>query len=161
MSNAQVRGPEIVIEGVEVMPLRYHRDPRGWLAEIYREDEMHVRPVMAYVSLTHPGVARGPHEHRDQADVFVFMGPSTFRIHLWDNRPDSRTRDRTMRFEAGENWPARVVVPAGVVHAYLNVGPRDGLVINCPDRLYAGPGRRESVDEIRWEDDPSGRYALD
>jgi dTDP-4-dehydrorhamnose 3,5-epimerase len=47
------------------------------------------------------------------------------------------------------------------VHAYKNIGGRDGLVINCPDRLYAGRGRREPVDEIRWEDDPSGRFALD
>ena len=66
-----------------------------------------------------------------------------------------------MVFEAGEAWPARVVVPAGVVHAYQNVGDRDGLVLNCPDRLYAGEGRREPVDEIRWEDDPSGRFRLD
>jgi dTDP-4-dehydrorhamnose 3,5-epimerase len=153
--------PDVTIPGVEVTPLRYFHDPRGWLTEVYREDELSVRPAMAYVSLTHPGVARGPHEHRDQADVFLFMGPSTFRIYLWDNRPGTPTFGRTMRFEAGAQWPARVVVPAGVVHAYKNVGPIDGLVLNCPDRLYAGPGRREPVDEIRWEDDPGGRFRLD
>jgi len=153
--------PEIPIAGVEVTPLRYFRDARGWLAEIYREDEMRVKPVMGYVSQTHPGVARGPHEHREQADVFVFMGPSDFRIYLWDNRPGSPTRGRAMRFEAGESWPARVVVPAGVVHAYKNVGAAEGLVINCPDRLYAGQGKHEPVDEIRWEDDPTGRFRLD
>lgn len=153
--------PEIAIHGVEVTPLRYFDDSRGWLTEIYRNDELSVQPVMAYVSQTHPGVARGPHEHRDQADVFVFMGPSTFRIYLWDRRRDSPTHGRSMRFDAGEIWPARVVVPAGVVHAYRNVGDREGLVINCPDRLYAGEGRREPVDEIRWEDDPSGLYRLD
>jgi dTDP-4-dehydrorhamnose 3,5-epimerase len=153
--------PRSEIEGVEISALAYHQDARGWLAEIYREDEMSVRPVMAYVSQTHPGVARGPHEHRDQADVFVFMGPSTFRVYLWDTRAGSPTQGRTMRFEAGEELPARVVVPAGVVHAYKNVGAKEGLVINCPDRLYAGEGRREPVDEIRWEDEPTGRFALD
>ena len=153
--------PEIRIEGVEVTPLAYHHDARGWLTEIYRADEMRLQPVMAYVSQTHPGVARGPHEHREQADVFVFMGPSNFRVYLWDNRPHSPTHGRHMRFEVGEDFPARVVVPAGVVHAYKNIGTRAGLVINCPDRLYAGAGRREPVDEIRWEDDPSGRYRLD
>ena len=161
MTESHPGAPDVVIDGVEVGPLRYHHDPRGWLVEIYRDDEMTVRPAMAYVSQTHPGVGRGPHEHRDQADVFVFMGPSTFRIYLWDNRPASRTHGRRMRFEAGESWPARVVVPAGVVHAYVNVGDREGLVVNCPDRLYAGPGRRDPVDEIRWEDDPGGRFRLD
>lgn len=153
--------PEIVIAGVEVVPLRYFHDDRGWLAEFYRNDEISVQPVMGYVSSTRPGVARGPHEHRDQADVFVFMGPSTFRMYLWDNRAESPTHGRRMVFDAGVDWPARVVVPKGVVHAYRNVGSVDGLVINCPDRLYAGPGRRDPVDEIRWEDDPSGRFALD
>ena len=162
MSDAPQSGlPEIVIDGVEVTPLRYLQDARGWLVEIYRDDELGVRPVMSYVSQTHPGVARCPHEHRDQADVFVFMGPSTFRIYLWDNRAGSRTHGHRMRFDAGESWPARVVVPAGVVHAYRNVGDREGLVVNCPDRLYAGEGRRDPVDEIRWEDDPGGRFRLD
>ena len=160
-SPAPREAPPVTIDGVEVVPLRYFHDPRGWLTEVYRNDELSVRPVMAYVSLTHPGVARGPHEHRDQADVFVFMGPSDFRMYLWDNRPGSRTEGRSMRFEAGESWPARVVVPAGVVHAYKNVGTGAGLVLNCPDRLYAGESRREPVDEIRWEDNPSGRFRLD
>ena len=153
--------PDVSIAGVEVRALAFHRDARGWLTEVYRDDELSVRPVMAYVSQTHPGVARGPHEHREQADVFVFMGPSTFRVYLWDRRADSPSRGQSMRFEVGENLPARVVVPAGVVHAYKNVGDREGLVLNCPDRLYAGAGRREPVDEIRWEDDPNGRYRLD
>jgi dTDP-4-dehydrorhamnose 3,5-epimerase len=157
----QPQPPDITIQGVEVVPLRYFNDARGWLTEVYRNDELSVRPVMSYVSLTHPGVARGPHEHRDQADVFVFMGPSTFRIYLWDARPASPTHGKHMVFEAGAAWPARVVVPPGVVHAYQNVGELDGLVLNCPDRLYAGEGRREPVDEIRWEDDPSGRFPLD
>ena len=161
MTTPDSKPPAITIEGVEVTPLRYFHDPRGWLTEVYRDDESSVRPAMAYVSLTHPGVARGPHEHRDQSDVFVFMGPSTFRIYLWDNRAGTPTHGCTMRFDAGQDWPARVVVPPGVVHAYKNIGGIDGLVLNCPDRLYAGPGRREPVDEIRWEDDPSGRYRLD
>ena len=159
MADAELPVP--TIHDVEVTPLAYHHDARGWLAEIFRADELSVRPVMAYVSLTRPGVARGPHEHREQADVFVFMGPSTFRVYLWDTRADSPTRGQHMRFDAGAALPARVVVPAGIVHAYKNVGTQDGLVINCPDRLYAGVGRRERVDEIRWEDDPQGRFVLD
>lgn len=153
--------PEVTIADVSVDALVFHHDERGWLAEIYRSDELAVLPTMAYVSQTRPGVARGPHEHREQADVFVFMGPSTFRVYLWDNRQGSTTYGATMRFEVGEELPARVIVPAGVVHAYKNVGDRPGTVINCPDRLYAGEGRREHVDEIRWEDDSSGRFSLD
>ena len=152
---------EVTINGVEVTPLRYFHDDRGWLAEVFRSDELTVTPAMGYVSETHPDVARGPHEHRDQTDIFVFRGPSTFRIYLWDNRPGAPTEGRTMKFDVGADQPTRVVVPPGVVHAYKNIGAVGGLVLNYPDRLYAGEGRREPVDEIRWEDDPSGRFSLD
>jgi len=152
---------DVVIDGVEVTTLQYHHDDRGWLTEVFRNDELVVTPAMAYVSETHPGVARGPHEHRDQTDIFVFMGPSTFRVYLWDNRPDSASTGRSMRFDVGADNPTRVVVPPGVVHAYKNIGAVQGLVLNCPDQLYAGEGRKQPVDEIRWEEDSSGRFALD
>lgn len=54
-----------------------------------------------------------------------------------------------------------VVIPPGVVHAYKNIGSVDGVVMNFPDRLYAGPGRTEPVDEIRHEDDPESPFKID
>jgi dTDP-4-dehydrorhamnose 3,5-epimerase len=62
---------------------------------------------------------------------------------------------------AGADDPKAVIVPQGVVHAYRNVGDVDGLVINCPNRLYRGAGRREPADEIRYEDDPHTIFRLD
>jgi dTDP-4-dehydrorhamnose 3,5-epimerase len=155
--------PEITIQGIVVRKVPRHRDTRGWLVELFRQDELdpEFHPVMSYISMTLPGVARGPHEHLDQADLFLFVGPSTFRIFLWDNRPDSTTFGNHDRFEAGEANPMMVLVPKGIVHAYQNVGDQEGVVINCPNRLYAGQGRKEPVDEIRHEDDPSGPFQLD
>ncbi len=151
------------IDGLLVRPLKRHCDNRGWLVELFREDELlggH-RPVMAYVSQTLPGVARGPHEHRDQADLFAFLGPGEFKLYCWDRRPTSPTRGHQQIFMAGESRPLAVLVPAGVVHAYKNVGSGPGLVYNFPDRLYAGPGRCHPVDEIRYEDLPNSPFVLD
>ena len=116
---------------------------------------------MSYISMTRSGLTRGPHEHVDQADLFCFIGPSTFRIYLWDNRQHSKTHGNHDRFDAGEDDPLMVLVPKGVVHAYKNIGARDGMVINCPNRLYAGHGRKEPVDEIRHEDDSEGPFQVD
>jgi dTDP-4-dehydrorhamnose 3,5-epimerase len=66
-----------------------------------------------------------------------------------------------MAFDAGEQKPQAVIVPAGVVHAYRNVGNIQGWVINLPNRLYAGKGRKEEVDEIRHENDPHSPFKLD
>jgi dTDP-4-dehydrorhamnose 3,5-epimerase len=54
-----------------------------------------------------------------------------------------------------------VVIPAGIVHAYQNVGGEPGLVYNCPNRLYKGPGRKEPVDEIRHEADADSPFTLE
>src|SRR5436853_4675997 len=81
------------IEGIIWRPLKKYHDGRGWLCELFRHDELpaEFHPVMAYLSLTEPGVARGPHEHVEQADLFCFLGPSQFKVYLWDNRPGSGT----------------------------------------------------------------------
>jgi dTDP-4-dehydrorhamnose 3,5-epimerase len=151
------------IEGVVIREVRRHEDDRGWLAELFRQDEVdpEFRPAMAYVSMTRPGVVRGPHEHADQADLFCFVGPSTFRIDLWDNREGSPTFKAHVQVEGGEDRPLFVIVPKGVVHAYTNVGSRDGLVFNSPNRLYAGWRRQEPVDEIRHESDPASPFRVD
>jgi dTDP-4-dehydrorhamnose 3,5-epimerase len=140
-----------VIEGVVTRPLKRHIDARGWLMEMFREDELPdgFSPVMAYVSITHPGVARGPHEHREQSDGFCFAD-GTYEITLWENRPGHPRIQEV--YNVGEDNPTFLVIPPGVVHAYKNVGDRDAYVLNFPDRLYAGRGRREPVDEIRHEE---------
>ena len=111
--------------------------------------------------MTRPGVTRGPHEHREQADLFAFLGPSTFRLYLWDMRPESETFKNSCRFDFGETNRAVVIGPTGVVQAYKNIGTVDGIVYNAPNRLYAGWGRKEEVDESRHEMDPDSRSGLD
>ena len=151
------------IKDVVVHDLRKVNDPRGWLVELFRRDELATEffPAMAYLSSTNPGVTRGPHEHVDQADLFCFLGPSNFKLRMWDNRPDSETFRTMMTLIVDADDPKAVVVPKGVVHAYQNVGDTDGIVINCPNRLYKGEGRREQVDEIRHEEDPNTIFRMD
>ncbi|MCK4631747.1 MAG: dTDP-4-dehydrorhamnose 3,5-epimerase family protein [candidate division Zixibacteria bacterium] len=151
------------IPGVTIRKLTRYSDKRGWLTELFRHDELETEffPAMTYLSMTDPGAARGPHEHAEQADLFCFLGPSTFRVYLWDNRANSPTYGESFRIELGQDSPASMIVPKGVVHAYKNIGDCEGLVFNAPNRLYAGPGRTEPVDEIRHEDDPDTPYVLD
>jgi len=151
------------IEGVEIRKLKRFTDERGWLMELFREDELAKEyfPAMTYISLTRPDIARGPHEHMDQADYFCFAGPSDFKVYLWDNRPDSPTYRNKMTVVCGQSDPMAVIVPKKVVHAYKNVGAEEGLVINCPNRLFKGQGKKEPVDEVRYENDQNSPYRLD
>jgi len=151
------------IEGVVWKPLQKYNDPRGWLCELFRHDELpaEYHPAMAYISVTQPSVARGPHEHVEQADFFCFLGPSHFKVYLWDNRPGSKTYQARQTEIVGSDRPMALIIPAGVAHAYRNVGHEPGVVFNCPNRLYKGPGRKEAVDEIRHEEHPDSPFQLD
>lgn len=151
------------ISDIVIRPIKKYSDERGWLAELFRQDELDEAffPVMSYVSETNPGVVRGPHEHRDQADYFAFVGPSTFRLYCWDNRKNSPTFGKRMIGEYGAGNPAAIIVPPGVVHAYKNIGPVAGWVFNAPNRLFAGPNKQEPVDEIRHENDPQSPFIIE
>ena len=146
------------MEGLEIKELPVYKDQRGWLSEIFRDDETLYRPAMSYLSMTRPGLLRGPHEHRDQTDYFCFVGQ--FRLYVWDNRKDSPTYLEKKVVDTND-IPTVAIVPAGVVHAYKNTGSSDGLVINMPDRLFMGEGKAEPVDEIRHEDDPSSPFRIE
>jgi dTDP-4-dehydrorhamnose 3,5-epimerase len=141
------------IPGVVIRKLAMHEDSRGWLMELFRDDELPAgfQPAMCYISITHPGVARGPHEHHEQSDYFCFLS-GHFRLSLWQRRDDGIFRET---YDVGAENPVLVIVPPGVVHAYENAGQDDAYVVNFPDKLYAGKGKREPVDEIRHEDSDS------
>ncbi len=155
----RVQFEEGPIEDIVIKPLNLFTDQRGWLTELFRSDDELPRgyqPAMGYISLTHAGVVRGPHEHLEQTDYLCFLG--RFTLYLWDNRKDSPTYLRKMVIDDTKNTV--IVVPPGVVHAYENMEGTDALVLNFPDRLYAGRGKKERVDEIRHENDPNSPFRV-
>ena len=150
---------ESKIEGVLIKPMKRYTDQRGWLIELFRDDELPdgFKPVMSYISVTLPGISRGPHEHVNQTDGFIFLF-GKMELHLWESREGKG--DRHEVHVVGKDNPVFVTVPPGVVHAYKNVGEEDGMVLNFPDKLYAGWGKKEPVDEIRHEEETGSRFKL-
>ena len=61
----------------------------------------------------------------------------------------------------GEDAPFSLLVPAGVVHAYQNVGKAQGIVFNAPNQLYKGEGKKHPVDEIRHEEHTGSLFKLE
>jgi dTDP-4-dehydrorhamnose 3,5-epimerase len=149
-----------MIKGLIIKRIKKNKDTRGWLAEIYRADEISYKIAMSYISVTKPGVVRGPHEHKFQSDCFIFVGPGNFKLFLWDRRDKSQTEGKKTIIKAGNDNPILVVVPPGVVHGYKNISKIDGWCINFPDKLYRGHKKRNAVDEIRWEQDKNYPYKI-
>jgi len=117
---------------------------------------------MSYISYTKPRIARGPHEHLKQTDIFTFVGPGNFLLKLWDNRPGSSTYQNYTEIIAGAGNPLTIIVPPGIVHGYKNISTTEtGMVLNYPDQLFMGPGKKEPVDEIRHENNPENPFLMD
>lgn len=151
------------INDVVIRELKPWEDQRGWLIELFRHDEMDAEyhPVMGYISETLPGVARGPHEHVDQSDYFAFIGPGDLTLYLWDSREDSATFGNRIKQPVGQSNKVGIIIPPGVVHAYKNTSDVPAWVVNLPNRLYAGEGKNEPVDEIRHEDKVDSEYVME
>ena len=146
------------IEGVRMWSVDRYLDDRGSLMELFRDDmlEPEHRPVMSYVSFTNPGIMRGPHLHHGQSDLFVFFsGEFNLMLLSFADYNNFRITPTPEIYVVGEGNPTAVLVPPGVIHAYRNTSDRSSCVINCPNRLYAGWGKRYPVDEERLESDKS------
>ncbi|MEA3347304.1 MAG: WxcM-like domain-containing protein [Candidatus Auribacterota bacterium] len=143
-----------MIKGIKIFEHKRFFDDRGWLTEIWRSDFFKYSPEMGYISITHPGKSRGPHEHCHQTDYFVFMGTSEFTIKLWNEITGEKEEHI-----APKDKIIILVVPPGIIHGYKNTGDTDGYVLNLPDKLYAGRDKKEPVDETRHEG--NSKYPMD
>jgi len=62
------------MDGVELIPLRYFEDERGWFLEVRRDSRVPKHTVQTNVSFSRRGVIRGLHYHdRGQDDLFVCL----------------------------------------------------------------------------------------
>lgn len=147
--DAWISSPEDYpkIPGLVLHPYRVNRDPRGTLTELLRTDWDDVyaedQPfAQAYVSYTHPGVARDEeqwHVHHRQTDRFVCLA-GRFIVAAVDWRETSPVRGTLalidMTSGADEPAPWMVTIPPGVLHTVLAAGDSQSLLMNLPTRLY-------------------------
>jgi dTDP-4-dehydrorhamnose 3,5-epimerase len=102
-----------VIEGLELVPLAYRRDERGWLLEVRRESRMPNPTVQTNVSFSRQGVIRGLHYHeRGQDDLFACL-LGTARVVVLD-----RASGEVFSADIGEDNPVAVYVPGHHAHGF-------------------------------------------
>lgn len=148
------------IPGVIIKRLEKNIDGKGWLIEGWRHDEIDYLPNMLYISAAEFGEIRGPHEHLLQSDFFVFVH-GDFELYLWDNRAESEGYRKLNKVIVGAIKLTSILIPPGVVHGYKCISEDGGLCINLPNKLYRGLGKKEKVDEIRWEHDPNSPFKIE
>lgn len=115
-------GGPIELEGVRIIDLTTHADPRGSFTETFRRTWLpdDAQPMLqSNLSVSHPGVLRGIHFHRSQADYWVFLEGRAF-VALLDLRTGSPTERalETMTMDAADARRG-IYIPPGVAHGFL------------------------------------------
>jgi dTDP-4-dehydrorhamnose 3,5-epimerase len=102
-----------MIEGLQLIPLEYVRDERGWFLEVCRDSRLPKRTVQTNVSFSRRGVIRGLHYHeRGQDDVFVCL-TGMARVVVLD-----RETGEVFSTDIGEESPFAVYVPGRLAHGF-------------------------------------------
>ena len=102
-----------MIPGIQILPLRYFRDERGWFTEVRRESLLPHRTVQTNFSFSRKGVIRGLHYHeRGQDDLFACL-TGTARVVVLD-----RETDETFTVDIGDDNPVAVYVPGHHAHGF-------------------------------------------
>jgi dTDP-4-dehydrorhamnose 3,5-epimerase len=104
--------------GVRLEVLVPHRDGRGTLTEMFREEGgWGPRPRQWNVVHSGANVLRGVHVHRVHTD-YLTMAAGSMVLGLHDLRSGMATRGLSVMLELRASEPAMVVIPPGVAHGF-------------------------------------------
>ena len=136
------------IAGVQLFALEPHGDDRGSLTEVYRREWVAGgrEVVQANLTVSRPGVLRGLHWHRRQADYWCVLS-GVAHVALVDLREGSPTRLATFerRIDAAEARVA-IAIPPGVAHGFS--AETEVLLQYLVDAAYAG----DDEFGLAWDD---------
>ena len=123
----------VVLDGVQMVPLRRIPDERGMVMHMLRNDDPHFTEFgEIYFSVVYPGVIKGWHLHSRMTINYAVVDGS-IKLVLYDQRKSSPTYQRIQEIVFGQVNYQLVRVPPGVVNGFPAVGGQRALVANCAD----------------------------
>jgi dTDP-4-dehydrorhamnose 3,5-epimerase len=143
------------IDGVRIKTIKKFCDDRGFICEVFRDDEDYMpKPCLqTSFTVTYPGVVKAFHWHKEQWDYWFVMSGMA-RIVLHDMRDGSPTKGQTQVICAGTHNPLAVAIPPKVAHGYQVLGNEPVMLFYHTSEVY----NRENPDEERlpWNDPSIG-----
>jgi dTDP-4-dehydrorhamnose 3,5-epimerase len=139
------------IEGVKVIELEVHEDPRGTFVEFYRQSWLPTQQptLQGNISRSHAGVLRGMHFHRLQWDLWFVLSGEAF-VALADLRSGSPSDGATASMRLSGERPRGLFIPPGVAHGFY---AETELVLEyLVDRYFDGTDENG----VAWDDPALG-----
>lgn len=120
-----------MIDGVFVRPLIQIPDERGSILHMLRKDDPHFEAFgEIYFSIVYPNVIKGWHIHKMMALNYAVIS-GMIKLVLYDNRPDSPTKNSIQEIFMGERNYVLVRVPPMVWNGFKGIGTKEAIVANC------------------------------
>ncbi|MEX0989837.1 MAG: dTDP-4-dehydrorhamnose 3,5-epimerase family protein [Actinomycetota bacterium] len=138
---------DVGLAGAVLVRMPRFDDVRGSFTETFRQEWMPRADPMVQGNLSRsaPGVFRGLHYHREQADFWVVVA-GTVLVALYDLRQGSPTQRASVTLELGEDHPAGLYIPPGIAHGFHTAS---GCTLSyLVDRYFTG----EDEHGIAWND---------
>jgi len=111
----------VVLDGVQMVPLRRIPDERGMVMHMLRNDDPHFTEFgEIYFSVVYPGVIKGWHLHSRMTINYAVVDGS-IKLVLYDQRKSSPTYQRIQEIVFGQVNYQLVRVPPGVVNGFTAV----------------------------------------
>jgi dTDP-4-dehydrorhamnose 3,5-epimerase len=130
------KDPQTIV-GVNIRYPETYEDERGELCEAWLPEwALHPDATATVVYVTiRPGQTRGWVVHHRQDDR-VFVGSGSAKIVLYDAREGSASEGCVNELYLGSERRGVFTIPAGVYHAFENIGTSDVIFIDMPNRPY-------------------------
>jgi len=139
------------IDGATYFTPKVHGDDRGGFFEAYRASWLTpAKPMVQWnISYSAAGVVRGLHYHRLQSDYWL-CPVGKLRVALVDLRPKSPTHRKALCLELGQDKPAGLIIPPGILHGYA--------ILEKATMMYLVDVEYTGADEysVRWNDPALG-----
>jgi dTDP-4-dehydrorhamnose 3,5-epimerase len=104
--------------GVQLNALKMHRDERGWLTEIYRDDwRLGMRSCQWNATYSQDNVLRGLHVHHKHNDYLILLR-GRVSVGLYDARPKSQTHRMSAITDLQCEELSVLQLPVGVMHGF-------------------------------------------
>jgi len=120
-----------MIEDVKVIPLKQIPDERGKIMHMLKCTDPHFEKFgEVYFSVAYPGVIKGWHLHKKQAQFYAVIS-GMIKLVLYDERKSSKTRGELMEIFTGEDNYQLIKIPVGVINGYKAIGVKPAIIANC------------------------------
>lgn len=130
-------------DGVQIIPLQRFPDERGSVKLVMRESDPGFGAIQqVYVSTVYPGTVKGWHRHHRKTLNYVCVS-GLIRLVIAPNMnhvPLQRVKPRDAEFTEivmGETNYVRVSIPPGTWNAFLGLGDREAVIVNCASLPYS------------------------